>query len=52
MYGAIATNKRNTILIMAVFVGIVSGIGYLVSLYFGDTGSGIFVCTVSVFCSK
>lgn len=37
MYGAIAANKRNTFLIMAVFVGLISGIGYLVSLYFGDT---------------
>lgn len=43
MYGAIATNKRNTILIMAVFVGIVSGIGYLVSLYFGDTSITLWV---------
>ncbi len=37
MYGAIAANKRNTFLIMAVFVGLISGIGYLISLYFGDT---------------
>lgn len=37
MYGAIAANKRNTFLIMAVFVGLISGIGYLVSLYFGNT---------------
>lgn len=37
MYGAIAANKRNTFLIMAAFVGLISGIGYLISLYFGDT---------------
>ena len=37
MYGAIAANKRNTILIMAVFVGLISAIGYVVSLYFGNT---------------
>ncbi|MDB5177002.1 MAG: htpX [Candidatus Saccharibacteria bacterium] len=37
MYGAIAANKRNTVLIMAVFVGIISAIGYLVSLYYGQT---------------
>lgn len=37
MYSAIAANKRNTVLIMAVFVGIISAIGYFVSLYFGQT---------------
>jgi heat shock protein HtpX len=37
MYSAIAANKRNTVLIMAVFVGIISAIGYVVSLYFGHT---------------
>lgn len=37
MYSAIAANKRNTLLIMAVFVALISAIGYVVSLYFGDT---------------
>ena len=37
MYGAIAANKRNTVLIMAVFIGLISAIGYLVSLYFGNS---------------
>lgn len=37
MYRAIAANKRNTLLIMAVFVGLISAIGWLVSLYFGNT---------------
>lgn len=37
MYSAIAANKRNTVLIMAVFVAIISAIGYVVSLYFGNT---------------
>lgn len=37
MYSSIAANKRNTVLIMAVFVGIVAAIGWLVSLYFGNT---------------
>lgn len=36
MYGAIAANKRNTVLIMAVFIGLISAIGWLVSLYFGN----------------
>lgn len=37
MYGSIAANKRNTVLIMAFFIGLISAIGYLVSLYFGNT---------------
>jgi len=37
MYSAIAANKRNTVLIMAVFVALISAIGYVVSLYFGNT---------------
>lgn len=43
MYKAIAANKRNTILIMAVFVGLVTGMGYLASLYFGDTSVTLWV---------
>lgn len=37
MYGAIAANKRNTLLIMALFIGVVSAIGWAISLYFGNT---------------
>lgn len=37
MYSAIAANKRNTLLIMAVFVALISAIGYVVSLYFNNT---------------
>lgn len=37
MYKAIAANKRNTILIMAVFVGLVTAIGYAVSAIYGNT---------------
>jgi len=37
MYKAIAANKRNTLLIMAVFVGIISAIGYAVSYFYGNT---------------
>jgi len=36
MYKAIAANKRNTVLIMAVFVGIIGAIGWLVSAFYGD----------------
>lgn len=37
MYKAIAANKRNTVLIMAVFVGLITAIGWVVSAFFGDT---------------
>ena len=43
MYKAIAANKRNTLLIMAVFVALISVIGYLVSLYFGDVSISFWV---------
>ena len=37
MYKAIATNKRNTIFIMALFVGLISAIGWVVGYYYGNT---------------
>jgi heat shock protein HtpX len=37
MYNAIAANKRNTVLIMAVFVGLITAIGYAISWYFGNS---------------
>lgn len=37
MYKAISTNKRNTIFIMAVFVAIISAIGWAISYYYGNT---------------
>jgi len=37
MYGAIAANKRNTLLIMAGFIGLISAIGYVVSALYGHT---------------
>lgn len=36
MYSAVAANKRNTILIMLVFVFIVAGLGWAVSIYYGE----------------
>lgn len=35
MYSSIATNKRNTVIIMAVFVGIITGLGWAVSSVYG-----------------
>lgn len=43
MYKAIAANKRNTLLIMTVFVALISAIGYLVSLYFGNSSITVWV---------
>jgi heat shock protein HtpX len=37
MYKAIAANKRNTVLIMAVFVGLITGIGWIVSQFYGES---------------
>lgn len=36
MYKAIAANKRNTVLIMAVFIGLITGLGWLISFFFGS----------------
>jgi heat shock protein HtpX len=36
MYQAISANKRNTILIMAVFVGVVAAIGWAFALFYGE----------------
>lgn len=38
MYSAIAVNKRNTLLIMAIFVAVIAGIGYLFSEIYGSIG--------------
>jgi heat shock protein HtpX len=38
LYKAIAANKRNTVLIMVVFVLIIAAIGYLFSKVYGSTG--------------
>ncbi len=43
MYNAIAANKRNTVLIMAVFVGIIAAIGWVVSLYYGNASISYWV---------
>lgn len=47
MYSAIAANKRNTVLIMAVFVGIIGAIGWLVSAMYGNTSIAVWVILVA-----
>ena len=38
MYSAIAANKRNTVFIMAVFIVLITGLGYIFSKVYGSTG--------------
>lgn len=38
MYSAIAANKRNTVLIIAIFVAIIAGLGWVFSAIYGSTG--------------
>lgn len=47
MYKAIAANKRNTILVMAVFVAIIGAIGWVVSYFYGGNRS-IFITVLVV----
>jgi len=47
MYSAIAANKRNTVIIMAVFIGIVGAIGWVVSYMYGDRSIAIWVIGVA-----
>ena len=37
MYSAIAANKRNTVIIMAVFIGVVAAVGWAISAAYGNT---------------
>ncbi len=43
MYKAIAANKRNTVIIMALFVGLIGTIGWAVSYYYGNSNIAYFV---------
>jgi len=48
MYKAIAANKRNTILIMAVFIGLIGAIGYVVSYFYGNTSITYWVLGIAL----
>lgn len=48
MYSAISQNKRNTILIMIVFVIIISLLGFIASLYYENYSVGIAVTVVAM----
>lgn len=43
MYKAIAANKRNTVLVMAVFVAIITGIGWAISSMYGEPSITLWV---------
>jgi heat shock protein HtpX len=43
MYKAIAANKRNTVIIMALFVGLIGAIGWVISYFYGNTNITYFV---------
>lgn len=47
MYKAIAANKRNTILIMAVFIGLIGAIGWVVGYYYGNLSITYIVLAVA-----
>jgi heat shock protein HtpX len=46
MYSAIARNKRNTVLIIALFIVIIGGLGLLANWYYGDGSWTIFIGTL------
>jgi heat shock protein HtpX len=48
MYKAIATNKRNTVFIMAIFVGLIGAIGWAVSYFYGDSNITYYVLLVAI----
>jgi heat shock protein HtpX len=47
MYKAIDANKRNTVMIMAVFVGIIGAVGWAVSYYYGNRDIAYFVIAIA-----
>lgn len=48
MYSAIAANKRNTVLIMALFVGLVGAVGWAISYFYGNSSITYWVIGVAV----
>lgn len=48
MYSAIARNKRNTVLIIILFLMIIAGLGWLANAVYGDQGYGIFIATMVI----
>lgn len=48
MYSAIAANKRNTVIIMLVFLVIIGGLGWLAAYIYGDINIAIFTVVIAL----
>lgn len=48
MYSSIAANKRNTVLIMALFIGLVGAIGWAISYVYGNQSIAVWVLGVAL----
>jgi len=48
MYKAIAANKRNTVIVMAVFVGLVGAIGWAISYIYGNGDQSIALWVIGI----
>ncbi len=48
MYRAIAANKRNTVLIIIVFIAVIGGLGYIASLVYGDPTIVVITLVVAI----
>ncbi|MEB0004871.1 M48 family metalloprotease [Cryobacterium sp. RTC2.1] len=48
MYSAIARNKRNTVFIIILFLGIIAGLGWIANAVYGRGGYGILILTIVV----
>ena len=46
MYSAIAANKRNTVVIIVVFLALIAGLGWLIAYFYGGGSWGITIATV------
>jgi heat shock protein HtpX len=47
MYGAIAANKRNTVIIMAVFIGLIGAVGWAIGYVNGSQSIAVWVIAVA-----
>jgi heat shock protein HtpX len=46
MYSAIAANKRNTVVILVIFMALLGGLGWLISYFYGDGSWTITIMTI------
>lgn len=48
MYGAVASNKRNTLFIMALFVGLIGAIGWVISYVYADVDIAYWILGIAL----